>query len=274
MSAPDPAAALQRLLAIMARLRDPAAGCPWDREQDFASIAPHTIEEAYELAAAIAEGDPATIRDELGDVLFQVVFHARLAEERGWFGFAEVAAAIPGKLERRHPHVYGAEAAAAPRDAASLSQSWEQGKQRERAARGRQGVLADVPLALPALTRAAKLGRRAAHVGFDWPEPRGARAKLDEELDELDAALAGGDPAALADELGDVLFCVVNVARLNGINPETALQAANRKFERRFAAMEQLAAADGRSLRELDFAAWDAYWLAAKRFSPGSGTPA
>jgi nucleoside triphosphate diphosphatase len=272
MSAAGPA--LQRLLAIMARLRDPAGGCPWDLRQDFDSIAPHTIEEAYELADAIAGGQPGAIRDELGDVLFQVVFHARLAEERGWFGFAEVAAAIADKLERRHPHVFGAAAGAEPRDTASLARSWEASKQDERTARGADGVLADVPLALPALSRAAKLGRRAAGVGFDWPDPAGARDKLGEELSELDAALQSGDAAASADELGDVLFCVVNVARLNGIHPEAALRAANHKFERRFAAMERLAAADGKSLRDLDFAAWDRYWLAAKRLSPGSGTTA
>jgi nucleoside triphosphate diphosphatase len=266
--------ALQRLLEIMVRLRDPDGGCPWDLQQDFASIAPHTIEEAYELAAAIAAAEPAAIRDELGDLLFQVVFHARLAEERGWFGFAEVAAAIADKLERRHPHVFGERPAALPRDSNSLSLSWEQAKQQERAARGAGGVLADVPLALPALTRAAKLGRRAAAVGFDWPEPAGARAKLDEELTELDVALKSGKTAASVDELGDVLFCVVNVARLNGINPEEALRLANRKFEQRFAAMEALAAGEGKSLRDLDFAAWDRYWLAAKRLSAGSGTAA
>jgi nucleoside triphosphate diphosphatase len=271
MSDTGTGAALQRLLAVMARLRDPAHGCPWDLRQDLASIAPHAIEEAYELAAAIDAGEPAAIRDELGDVLFQVVILTRLAAERGWFGFAEVASAIADKLERRHPHVFGIEAGVVPRDPNSLSRSWELSKQRERAARGAGGVLADVPLALPALTRAAKLGRRAAAVGFDWPEPGGARDKLNEELAELDAALESGDTVARADELGDVLFCVVNVARLNGISPEEALRAANRKFERRFAAMEQLAAGDGKSLQALDFAAWDHYWLAAKRLSPGSG---
>jgi MazG family protein len=270
-----PGAAMQRLQALMARLRDPERGCPWDQQQDFASITPHTIEEAYELAAAIAGGEPAMIRDELGDLLFQVVFHARMAEERGWFDFAGVAEAICDKLERRHPHVFGEQAGALARDPASLSRSWEQSKQAERAARGGAGVLADVPQALPALTRAARLGKRAAGVGFDWPTPAGARDKLNEELAELDTALQAGDAAGSVDELGDVLFCVVNVARLNGINAEAALRAANHKFEVRFAVMERLAAADGVALQALDYAGWDRYWLAAKgarRLSPGSGT--
>lgn len=269
---------MRALLALMARLRDPQQGCPWDRAQDFASIAPYTIEEAYELAAAIGEGDPARIRDELGDLLFQVVFHARLAEERGWFDFAAVAAGIREKLERRHPHVFGTASSA---DAAALSRDWEAGKRAERATRGHTGILADVPLALPALTRAAKLGRRAAQVGFDWPAADGARRKLDEELGEFDAAAtaAASDPgqrAALEDELGDVLFSVVNIARLHKMDPEGALRAANAKFERRFAAMESLARDEGLDLQRLTPEAWEILWQRAKQrlaagFSAGSG---
>ena len=279
---------LQALLELMARLRDPQRGCPWDRAQDFASIAPYTIEEAYELAAAIERADAARIRDELGDLLFQVVFHARIAEERGWFDFAAVARGIHDKLVRRHPHVFGAgaDADAPAADAATdtLSRGWEAAKQAERAARGETGTLADVPLALPALTRAAKLGRRAARVGFDWPAADGARVKLDEELAELDAAVAAAsrDPARrgeLEDELGDVLFSVVNVARLHGLDPEAALRAANAKFERRFAAMEEVARAGGLELASLTPEAWERLWQRAKqwlagRFSTGSGSAA
>jgi MazG family protein len=263
----DALPALQALIALMARLRDPRHGCPWDRAQDFASIAPYTIEEAYELAAAIEGSDPQRIRDELGDLLFQVVFHARLAEERGWFDIAGVARGIHDKLVRRHPHVFAPQTGAA--DAAALSRHWDELKQAERSARGDAGTLADVPLALPALTRAAKLGRRAARVGFDWPTPDGARRKLDEELAELDAAAAAAaaDPArlpALEDELGDVLFSVVNLSRLHGQDAEGALQAANRKFERRFAVMEQLAREQQLPLADLDPEAWERLWQQAK----------
>jgi MazG family protein len=267
----DDLRALHDLLALMARLRDPQQGCPWDRAQDFASIAPHTIEEAYELAAAIERADPERIGDELGDLLFQVVFHARLAEERGWFDFAAVARGIHDKLVRRHPHVFATAASAdADHDTGTLSRDWETGKRAERAARGDAGTLADVPLALPALTRAAKLGRRAAQVGFDWPAADGARLKLDEELAEMDAAAAAvaGDPkrrGELEDELGDVLFSVVNVARLHGLDPEGALRAANAKFERRFAAMESLASEEALALPALTPEAWEVLWQRAKR---------
>src|ERR1700758_353680 len=212
--------ALAALLALMARLRDPQQGCPWDREQTFASIAPYTIEEAYEVADAIERGDRGQLRDELGDLLFQVVFHARMAEERGWFGFAEVAESIHQKLVRRHPHVF----AGAATEAHELPREWEAQKARERAASADGGTLAGVPRALPALTRAAKLGRRAARVGFDWPEAAAVRGKVGEELAELDAALAantangtpqvGATPGthcareAVAEELGDLLFAI------------------------------------------------------------------
>jgi MazG family protein len=252
---------LQALLELMVRLRDPQRGCPWDRAQDFASIAPHTIEEAYELADAIAAQDARAIRDELGDLLFQVVFHARLAEERGWFDFAAVAAGIRDKLVRRHPHVFGD---ASVTDADGLTRIWEQEKRAERAALGATGVLAAVPLALPALTRAAKLGKRATGAGFDWREPQGARDKIAEELAELDVAAASGDRAALHDELGDVLFSVVNLARHHQLDPEEALRAANRKFERRFECMEKLASERGLVLSQLSAGEWETLWCAAK----------
>ncbi|HTW73568.1 MAG TPA: nucleoside triphosphate pyrophosphohydrolase [Steroidobacteraceae bacterium] len=278
---------LEALLALMRRLRDPVRGCPWDREQTFASIAAFTIEEAYEVADAIGANDLGRLRDELGDLLFQVVFHARLAEEQGHFDFAAVAHAIRDKLIRRHPHVFAAppERAApsgratpgAP-DAAQLHASWEAHKARERAEAGQGGALADVPLALPALARAAKLGRRAARVGFDWADAAAVRAKIDEELAETDAALAEagaalaqGDPGLaggrhehLCEELGDLLFAVAQWARYLRIDPEEALRGAMRKFERRFECMEAAAAAGGRRLEELSAAQWDELWTAAK----------
>jgi MazG family protein len=272
--------AVERLLEVMRRLRDPAGGCPWDREQDFASIAPYTIEEAYEVAEAIASGAPSAIRDELGDLLFQVVFHARMAEERGWFRFEDVAAGIATKLERRHPHVFGP---LEQRDAASQSVAWEAQKADERAAAGQHGALAGVALALPALQRAAKLGKRAARLGFDWDRAAAVRDKVIEELGELDAALqAGTGPTATGtdaatEELGDLLFALANWSRHLCIDPEEALRRANRKFERRFERMEQLAASRGSSLAGLDAAAWDALWneakLTATGDSPTDGAP-
>ena len=261
--------ALGALLALMARLRDPQRGCPWDREQTFRSIAPYTIEEAYEVADAIERGEHEQLRDELGDLLFQVVFHARMAEERGWFDFAAVARAIHDKLVRRHPHVV----AGASRTPQELVRVWEEQKAQERAewALGRPAaeatVLAGVPRALPALVRAAKLGRRAARVGFDWPDAREVRAKVLEELHEMDAALAAAGAAgevAVTDELGDLLFSVVNWSRHLKLDAEAALRAANAKFERRFAAMESLARARGLDLHGLSAAEWDALWREAK----------
>lgn len=254
--------ALDRLLHLMIRLRDRELGCPWDREQTFASIAPHTIEEAYEVADAIARDDPARLRDELGDLLFQVVFHARMAEERGWFDFADVAEGIARKLTRRHPHVFG-EASIA--DAAAQTLAWEQLKADEREAAGSSGVLADIPVGLPALTRAAKLGKRAGRVGFDWDDASGARAKVDEELAELDAVVLGQEPAARrADELGDLLFAIVNWARHLELDAEGALRDAGRKFENRFARMEAVAREEGRALRDLEAPEWDRLWNEAK----------
>ena len=251
------------LLALMERLRDPERGCPWDRQQSFASIAPYTIEEAYEVADAIERGDREHLRDELGDLLFQVVFHARMAEERGWFDFAQVAGAIYDKLVRRHPHVF----AGTQPTPEELVRIWEEQKAEERAAASRgagaHAVLADVPRALPALTRAVKLSRRAARVGFDWPDAAAVREKVREELGEVDAAVAaGGDDAA--EEIGDLLFSIANWSRHLGIEPEEALRAANTKFERRFAHMEQAAAERGLSLARLSPEEWDALWCAAK----------
>lgn len=255
--------ALRNLLALMARLRDPQRGCPWDLQQTFASIAPYTIEEAYEVADAIERADHEHLRDELGDLLFQVVFHARLAEERGWFDFAAIATAIHDKLVRRHPHVF----AGTQPTPAELERTWEQQKAEERAAAAAGAhastVLGGIPKALPALTRAAKLSRRAARVGFDWSAAAQVRAKVLEELSEVDAAISAGD-ATVADEIGDLLFAVVNWSRHLGTDGEQALRAANGKFERRFAHMEQAARERGLRLEKLSAAEWDALWRAAK----------
>jgi ATP diphosphatase len=252
---------LDALLTLMRTLRDPQAGCPWDREQDFASIAPFTIEEAYEVADAIGRGDLDRLRDELGDLLFQVVFHARMAEEAGRFDFAAVARGIRDKLIRRHPHIFAERRAV---DVAQLHVSWETQKARERAAAGVHGVLSDVPRALPALARAAKLGRRARRVGFDWPDATGVRAKIDEELAEIDAALAAGDHEQVADEIGDLLFTAANWARHLDVDAEDALRSAALKFERRFECMERLAREAGLVLGELDAARWDELWRQSK----------
>jgi MazG family protein len=255
--------ALTRLLEIMRRLRDPQSGCPWDRAQDFASIAPYTIEEAYEVADAIARDDPPALESELGDLLFQVVFHSQMGSERDWFDFASVANAISDKLTERHPHVF---AEAHMGSAAELNRAWEEHKARERAAKAgaAHSELADVPLALPALARAAKLGKRAGRVGFDWPDAQGVREKIDEELREI-AAVAPHDEAKRAEEVGDLLFATANWARHLGVDPEEALRQANAKFERRFRAMEKLAAERGLELKRLDAAAWDALWNEVKR---------
>jgi MazG family protein len=273
---------LDRLLAIMARLRDPAAGCPWDVEQTFASIAPHTIEEAYEVADAIARGDLPGLKEELGDLLLQVVFHARMAEEQGAFAFADVAWTICDKLVRRHPHVF---ADARVDSAEAQTRAWESHKAAERAAKAPaadasdrvEGTLAGIALALPALLRAAKLQSRAARVGFDWPDVFAALPKVGEELAELTAELQGsGEPGAspesrrdrLEDELGDLLFAVVNVARKLKIDPETALRRANGKFERRFAGIEVRLREDGRALEETSTADLDRLWDEVKTEEP------
>lgn len=254
---------ITRLLTVMAALRDPASGCPWDLQQDFASIAPYTVEEAHEVASAIADGpDPAALKDELGDLLLQVAYHSRMAEERGWFRFDDVAAAITAKMIRRHPHVFGD---AAARDAGMQEREWDRQKAVERAARAETGTLAGVATALPALTRAAKLTRRAATVGFDWPDAASVLDKLDEETAELRAELPGADPARLADELGDLLFVLANLGRKLGLDPEACLAAANGKFERRFRAVEEALAARGEAPADAGLDAMEAEWQAAKR---------
>lgn len=247
---------IDRLVAIMARLRDPLSGCEWDVAQDFATIAPYTIEEAYEVADAIQRGDMADLKDELGDLLLQVVFHARMAEEAGLFALPDVVASISDKMERRHPHIFGDRAEGG-------HYLWEQIKAEERAAKAAgadgAGALDGVALGLPALLRAEKLQKRAARTGFDWPDPSGARAKIDEELAEVEAA---ANSAEVEEEIGDLLFAVVNWARKLGVEPEAALRAANGKFEKRFKAMEADA---GEAFESLDLEAKEALWLRAKR---------
>ena len=242
---------MKRLLDIMARLRDPQSGCPWDKEQDFRSIAPYTIEEAYEVAEACEAGNPAALKDELGDLLFQTVFHARMAEEAGLFAFADVAGAISDKMIRRHPHVFG-DVAIDGADAQTIA--WEETKAKERAARGAASVLDGVGVGLPALTRAEKLQKRAARIGFDWPDAAPVFAKIDEELDELrDEIENKAGRARIEDEFGDLLFAVVNLARHLRIDPEQALRGASRKFERRFREMETASSPlEGKSLDELE----------------------
>ena len=263
MSQPaTPETEIRRLLDIMAALRDPQTGCPWDKQQSFATIAPYTIEEAYEVADAIARSDFNALPDELGDLLFQVVYHARMAEEASHFAFADVVRTIADKMVRRHPHVFGDEAA---RDAAEQTAAWEAHKHAERATRAETGTLAGVPLGLPALTRAAKLTARAARVGFDWPDAASVLEKLDEEVAELRAELPQADPVRLADELGDLLFVLANLARKLRLDPETCLRQANQKFSRRFNAMEQQAENEGKSLGECKLDEMEAAWQAVKR---------
>jgi MazG family protein len=257
---------IERLLSIMAKLRDPAGGCPWDLEQDFASIAPHTIEEAYEVADAIERGNLESLRDELGDLLFQVVFHSRLAGELGAFAFDDVVDAICDKLTRRHPHVF----AGVPVDGVEAqTRAWERMKAVERRDKGQgDGALADIPAALPALTRARKLGRRASDAGFDWPDSTGPRAKIDEELAELDRAEAGRDAARVEAEIGDLLFSVVNLARHLAVDPEAALRGANDRFSRRFRHVELALRTQGLLPSTAGAALLDRLWTAAKAENP------
>lgn len=252
---------LNRLLEVMARLRDPRDGCPWDLEQTFATIAPYTVEEAYEVADAIERNDLKDLKEELGDLLFQVVFHSRMAQEAGAFGFDDVASAIVEKMLRRHPHVFGE---AGARTSGQQVAAWEVIKQQERAGKERHGILDDVPVGLPALTRAVKLSKRAARVGFVWPSAAEVLDKLDEEVGELRAELAAGDRARLRDELGDILFVVANLARELDIEPEDALRSSNAKFVRRFGFIEAELAKDGRTPEQSDLAEMDALWNAAK----------
>lgn len=259
------------LLYLMRRLRDPVGGCPWDLQQTFASIAPFTLEETCEVIDAIEREDYTQLSEELGDLLFQVVFHSQLGADAGLFGFADVVHQIVAKLVERHPHVFPQgtlhsrrEPAAAEHSLVSIKQTWETIKQRQRSAKGDAGRLADVPLALPALSRATKLQQRAANHGFDWPDVAGVFAKIDEEMAELKAAIASGDSDHIEEEVGDLLFCCVNLARHLEVDSEGAVRRANRKFERRFRAMETLAAEQGRDFARLDLGELDELWQRAK----------
>ena len=256
---PTPEAALARLLQIMARLRDPETGCPWDIEQDFASIAPYTIEEAYEVADAISRQAWGELEGELGDLLLQVVYHARMGEEAGHFDFASIATAISAKMIARHPHVFGAES----RDKTAEEQTadWEKAKAAER---GGAGTLAGIAMALPALTRAVKLQNRAARVGFDWPDASHVLAKIVEEAHELTEARESLGAPEIEAEFGDLLFVLANLARHLKVDPEAALRGANAKFTRRFASIEAALAARGRRPQESTLAEMDALWDAAK----------
>jgi tetrapyrrole methylase family protein/MazG family protein/ATP diphosphatase len=265
MTSPPPTDAdpMDRLIAIMARLRDPVGGCPWDLEQDFSTIAPYTVEEAYEVADAIQRGSLGDLREELGDLLLQVVYHAQMARERKAFNFQDVAEAICEKMIRRHPHVFGD---AAHRDAAEQTVAWEAIKAEERAHKAKAaGVLDGVPMGLPGMTRAVKLTSRAARVGFDWPSTREVLDKLREELAELEAEIDAGDRAKAREELGDLLFVCANLARKLDVEPEDALREANAKFSRRFAFIEAALAKTGRTPDESDLAEMDGLWDEAKR---------
>ena len=266
MDEPENEGAIGRLIAIMARLRDPDGGCPWDLEQDFATIAPYTIEEAYEVAAAVEHGGETgnygALKDELGDLLFQVVFHARMAEEKGFFAFPDVVRAISEKMIRRHPHVFRG---GAPKSPVEVRQSWEEMKRAEREAVPSESLLDDVPRALPALSRAVKLQNRAAEVGFDWPSAVTVTEKIAEEARELAEAGTAGDPAMITEEFGDLLFVVANLARHLKLDPETALRAANAKFVRRFKAIEAALRSRNKTPAEASLEEMEALWQDAKR---------
>jgi ATP diphosphatase len=260
-----PSRDIARVLEIMAALRTPGTGCPWDLEQNFATIAPYTIEEAYEVADAIARGDLTDLREELGDLLLQVIFHSRMAEEQGAFEFADVVQTLSEKLLRRHPHVFGEARDLAPEAVKDL---WERTKREERAQKrpgeGAEGALAGVPTALPAVTRALKLQAKAGKVGFDWNNPLAVLAKIREEADEIEAEIAAGNKAAAAGELGDLLFAVVNLARHLDVDPEAMLRATNRKFERRFAAIERALGELGKTPEEATIEEMENLWNEAK----------
>jgi ATP diphosphatase len=253
---------INKLLEVMRSLRDPQTGCSWDRQQDFSTIAPYTIEEAYEVADAIQREDFPGLKDELGDLLFQVVFHAQMAAEVGFFDFDDVAGGISDKMLRRHPHVFGTEE---QRAAGPVAGSWERIKAEERDTRDDRSALAGVANALPALKRAQKLGKRAGRVGFDWPDRKGVRAKITEELHELEAAVDSRDEANIEEEFGDLLFAVVNLARHLDVDPEKALSAANIKFERRFRDMEDAIVDSGKTLQDHSLELLDKEWRAAKK---------
>ena len=259
-----PSRDISRLIEIMAALRTPGSGCPWDLEQNFRTIAPYTLEEAYEVADAIARNDLPGLKDELGDLLLQVVFHARMAQEQGAFDFPDVVETIATKLIRRHPHVF---ADADGKTAKAVEGLWERIKAEEKAERGEAphtGALAGVPVGLPALTRALKLQTKAGRVGFDWNDPRAVLAKIREEAAEIEAELDRGDKAAMAAEVGDLLFAVVNLARHLDADPEGVLRETNLKFERRFAAIERALAARGKTPKDATLAEMDALWNDAK----------
>jgi len=254
--------ALSDLLAVMAKLRDPETGCPWDVEQTFETIAPYTIEEAYEVEDAIRRGDPAEIKDELGDLLLQVVFHARMAEEAGLFDFNDVAASIRDKMIRRHPHVFGDASYA---NSAEQTQAWEAIKAAERKdTKGAESLLDDVPLGLPALKRAQKLQKRAATIGFDWPDAERVWDKVEEELAEVREAAASGDTEKTAEEIGDLFFVIVNYARKLKLDAESSARDANAKFERRFRHIEQRLSEAGRKMNETSLDEMEALWVEAK----------
>jgi ATP diphosphatase len=265
MSGPvKPSRDIARLIEIMAALRTPGSGCPWDLQQDFGTIAPYTIEEAYEVADAVARGNLTDLRDELGDLLLQVAYHARMAEERGAFDFGGVVETITAKLIRRHPHVF---AGADGKTAEAVEGLWERIKAQEKAGRGEEppaGALAGVPLALPALTRALKLQDKAGRVGFDWNDARAVLAKIREEADEIEAALNAGDRSHTASEVGDLLFAAANLARHLRADPEGILRATNLKFERRFASIEKALAARGKAPKDATLTEMDELWNAAK----------
>jgi ATP diphosphatase len=266
-----PSRDIARLLEIMRALRTPGSGCPWDLEQDFSSIAPYTLEEAYEVADAIARGDLDDLREELGDLLLQVVFHARMAQEQGSFDFGDVVEAITTKLLRRHPHVFGDAHGLTPKAVEGLWERIKAEEKAERRARGGNGdrresigALAGVPVALPALTRALKLQQKAGKVGFDWNDPLAVLAKIREEADEIAQAIAAGDRKQAEGEVGDLMFAVVNLARHLDVDPEAALRATNQKFGRRFASIENALAERGKSPKQSTLEEMDALWDAAK----------
>jgi ATP diphosphatase len=259
-----PSRDISRLIEIMAALRTPGSGCPWDLEQSFRTIAPYTLEEAYEVADAIARGDLSDLKDELGDLLLQVAFHSRMAQEQGAFDFGDVVETVTAKLVRRHPHVF---ADAEGRTAKAVEGLWERIKAEERVERGEAaptGALAGVPTALPALTRALKLQTKASRVGFDWNDPRSVLAKIREEADEIEAELDNVDKTEAAAEVGDLLFAVVNLARHLSADPEDVLRQTNLKFERRFASIERALAVRGKTPKDASLAEMDALWDAAK----------
>lgn len=254
---------IDELRAVMARLRNPEGGCPWDLEQNFKSIAPYTIEEAYEVADAIEQNDMAALEDELGDLLLQVVYHAQMAQEAGHFNFDDVAAHVTAKMIHRHPHVFGEEKAQSAADVEG--RIWEERKAQEKRKQGQDSILADVPLALPSVMRAQKLQKRAARVGFEWPEAIQVLDKLEEEIQELREAIANQDKANIHEEIGDALFCVINYGRMIGVDCETALRDVNGKFERRFRGIERELKNRGKTFEQTTLDEMELIWVAEKQ---------